>query len=87
MFLFLQLTIDKDAEKYLNSLRKELACSIKADNVKAYTVKWAYGGVNPESYESHIEYISNFCDNFVSGVKDLIEQDQLAKVGYKEGST
>ncbi|GFR74146.1 NACHT and WD repeat domain-containing protein 1 [Elysia marginata] len=71
--------INKDAEKYLNSLRKELASSVKSENVKSYSVNWAYGGVNPDSYESHNEYISKFCDDFISSVQDLIEEDQLAK--------
>ncbi|RUS89012.1 hypothetical protein EGW08_003259, partial [Elysia chlorotica] len=68
-----------DAEKYLNSLRKELVSSMKAENVKSFTVQWAYGGVKPESYEAHDKYISKFCDKFIASVKDLIEKDQLAK--------
>ncbi|GFO39254.1 NACHT and WD repeat domain-containing protein 1 [Plakobranchus ocellatus] len=73
------LIIDRDAEKYLTALRNKLASDLKPENVKAYTVNWAYGGVDPASYESHAQYISRFCADFISGVEELIMEDQIVK--------
>jgi hypothetical protein len=37
------------------------------------------GGVNPENYEEHREYLNTFCQDFISDCKTLIQKAEEEK--------
>lgn len=59
----------------LSSLKKYITSTLEEKNRKQYDVPWEPEGLNPNSVESHAQYISKFCSDFIAGVKNLIDSD------------
>ncbi|KAH9502559.1 hypothetical protein Btru_068995 [Bulinus truncatus] len=70
---------DLHAESQIRSLKEELHSTLNPSNIVSYTVPWQPGGINPEKFTVHKEYISQFCSDFVTKVKSMIDSDVLAK--------
>uniref|UniRef100_A0A2C9K456 DUF4062 domain-containing protein n=1 Tax=Biomphalaria glabrata TaxID=6526 RepID=A0A2C9K456_BIOGL len=70
---------DINAENLLKSFKHDLVSNLNESNVTSYNVPWQSGGINPELFPAHKEYIDQFCSDFVTKVKAMIQVDASAK--------
>ncbi|XP_059176942.1 uncharacterized protein LOC131956487 [Physella acuta] len=73
-----QLQADQQADQLISGFKKDLQSSLQSSNVKSYTVPWVAGGLQPETIQHHSQYLNQFCQDFVSGVQQLIQADMQA---------
>ncbi|XP_076445390.1 NACHT domain- and WD repeat-containing protein 1-like [Babylonia areolata] len=81
---------DKDTGAMITDLLGKVKGKLNGNNVVSLSTQWHEGGIDPEKFPEHEQYISQFCSTFLSRVSSLINQgldQRQAKVRQREWYT
>ncbi|XP_048764016.2 NACHT domain- and WD repeat-containing protein 1-like [Ostrea edulis] len=82
---------DKEVKYLQGKLEEKVKQKIDADFIHNYTVQWLPNGIDPKASEDHKAYLDNFCQDFYTNLKNMIESADddrdtrdktFAKIGY-----
>ncbi|KAL8575770.1 hypothetical protein ACOMHN_004957 [Nucella lapillus] len=81
---------DKETKAMITDLIGKVQAKLNKNNTVPLSTQWREGGIDPEKFPEHKQYVSQFCSHFLSKVTSLINEgldQRQAKIRQREWYT